>query len=214
MTTAASAQLSGSIAVQSDYRFRGVSLSDGKPDARASIGYDGASGVYGGASLTTVELEPIQRRPQWLAYVGIVRPGLFGLNWEVGVTTTHFDGDSRYDYSELFGGVIGERWSVRLYASPNYFGMRERSTYAEFNGSVPLAESTRAFGHAGVLTRWEHALPAGAQRTRWDASVGLGIAVRAVDLQLAWHAVGRGDLYAAPYEQDHGRWVLSAIYAF
>ena len=50
----AHAQLGASVAVDSDYRFRGVTLSESGPTARASFNYDAANGCYGGASATRV----------------------------------------------------------------------------------------------------------------------------------------------------------------
>ena len=44
------AQTTVSAAIESDYRFRGISLSDGKPDVRFNIGYDHKSGAYAGLS--------------------------------------------------------------------------------------------------------------------------------------------------------------------
>jgi uncharacterized protein (TIGR02001 family) len=42
----AQAQLSGSAGVASNYMYRGISLSDDKPVARAALNYDDASGWF------------------------------------------------------------------------------------------------------------------------------------------------------------------------
>ena len=52
----AGAQLTGTVSVVSDYRFRGVSLSQQKPAVQASIGYDDPSGWYGGVFASTAKL--------------------------------------------------------------------------------------------------------------------------------------------------------------
>jgi len=45
---ASNAQFGASLGVESDARFRGISLSGGRPDLRLSLSYDHASGVYAG----------------------------------------------------------------------------------------------------------------------------------------------------------------------
>ena len=53
---AARAQSSASATLESDYWFRGVSLSDGHPAAQAAYGYDAAAGGYLGAFASSVDL--------------------------------------------------------------------------------------------------------------------------------------------------------------
>ena len=46
----AHAQMSGSIGIQSDYRFRGISLTGRQPVVTLDLAYDHPSGLYAGAS--------------------------------------------------------------------------------------------------------------------------------------------------------------------
>src|SRR6266508_589758 len=50
----AAAQISGTVNLVSDYRYRGTSLSDDKPAAQLGLTYDDASGWYAGLSASTV----------------------------------------------------------------------------------------------------------------------------------------------------------------
>src|ERR1700683_5298977 len=52
------AQLVGTAVVESQYRSRGVALTDGKPDLRLGVSYDHPRGVYVGASLIGGETDP------------------------------------------------------------------------------------------------------------------------------------------------------------
>src|SRR5664279_3555744 len=52
----AEAQFTANASVVSDYRFRGVSLSDQKPAVQASVNWDDADGWYAGAFASTVQL--------------------------------------------------------------------------------------------------------------------------------------------------------------
>jgi uncharacterized protein (TIGR02001 family) len=206
----ACAQFSGSIAVESDQRFRGVSLSDGKPDLRLSLAYDVPNGWYGGASATGVEFEREPSQLELLVYAGHVWRAGAGANWELGVTAAHFSGGTRYDYQEVFAGLLAERWSARVYYSPDYYSAGIPTVYAELNGGVPLRANLRAFGHVGALSR----LRGGAQRTRIDLRAGLALARDAWELQLAWHGIARDGSYPSAYERQRTGWVLGAIYSF
>jgi len=203
-------QVGGSVSVQSDYRFRGVSLSDGKPDLRLSLAYDAPNGVYAGASATGVEFDRAPRQLELLGYAGYTWRAGAGLHWELGVTAAHFTGRTRYDYQEIFAGLLAERWSARVYYSPDYFASGVPTMYTELNGGVPLHASLRAFGHVGALNR----LRGSAQRTRVDARAGLALARDALELQLAWHGIGRDSSYPAAYDRRRTGWVLSASYSF
>lgn len=210
----AQAQVSGSALLESDYRFRGVSLSGEHADVHLGVAYDHPSGWYAGASATTVQIEAEQRDAQLLGYLGYARRGSPGLGWEVGAVASHFDGVSHYDYAEAYAGLLGQRWNARLYGSPDYFGRGVRTAYAELNGAWPLAPAVQLFGHAGALLRLSGPAPPGAQRRRYDARIGLGVAIGSGELQLAWTGTTRGGPYPASYEHRRSAVVLSLAYYF
>jgi uncharacterized protein (TIGR02001 family) len=209
----AQAQLGASVAVDSDYRFRGVSLSDGRPTARLSLNVDTVDGWYAGAAATRVALVRGEHYTQLLPYVG----GL--VRWderhriEAGATFAHFTGDSTYDYAEAFAGVLADRWSARVYAAPNYFGRGARTLYAEFNAHVLLDDGVRLFGHAGALTATRRTTT-DADKSRIDVRAGAGWSARDWDLQLAWVAATRGGPYPAVYGGRRSAWVTSASFSF
>jgi uncharacterized protein (TIGR02001 family) len=213
----AAAQLGASLTLESDYRFRGVSLSGGKPDAHLALAWDHPGGAYAGASATAVELEPGQRRAARMGYRGYARRAdPLGLGWEAGVSAAHFVAATGYDYAELYAGVIGERWNARLAFSPDYFNQGARTLYAELNGGRNLARPWRVFGHVGALDALDaRALPSGASRLRFDVRLGVAATQDDWEVQLAYAATGRGGLYPATYEDRRRRgWVLSAAYFF
>jgi len=212
----AQAQFSASVGVESDHRFRGVSLSDGEPDLRLSVAYDHASGVFAGASATRVEFMLGRHSTQLLGYAGYVTRGPFDLNAEVGATTSTFSGNTRYDYSEAFVGVSGERWGMRVYYAPAYFGFDQATVYAEVDANAPLTSRWRVFGHVGVLAavRGVHNSD-DRSRARYDTRLGIGCSVLdAVDVQLAWVTATRGGPYVVEYGNRRRTWVLSAVASF
>jgi len=212
----AQAQFSASVGVESDHRFRGVSLSDGQPDLRLSVAYDHASGVFAGASATRVEFMLGRHSTQLLGYAGYVTRGPFDLNAEVGATTSTFSGNTRYDYSEAFVGVSGERWGMRVYYAPAYFGFDQATAYVEVDANAPLTSRWRVFGHVGALAavRGVHNSD-DRSRARYDTRLGIGCSVLdAVDVQLAWVTATRGGPYVVEYGNRRRTWVLSAVASF
>lgn len=83
----ARAQLVAAATVESQYRFRGVSLTDGEPDVRLSLSYDHASGAYAGASIIGGETarDGVQALG-YVAYAGFAKQMANGLGWDVGAT--------------------------------------------------------------------------------------------------------------------------------
>lgn len=217
---AACAQLGGSVLLESDQRLRGVSLSNRKPAARLTVAYDHPGGAYAGASATSVEFDPGQRHAALLGYLGYGGRTATGLAWDAGATYSHFAGDSRYDYGEVFAGVMGQRWSARLYHAPDYYGLGLRTVYGELDAGLPLPRVGRVFGHLGALWRLggapaAYGVPAAqSERIRYDARLGAALRVQACELQLAWVGSSGGNSYPMAQGQSRSTVVLSASYAF
>jgi uncharacterized protein (TIGR02001 family) len=227
----ARAQVGGSATLDSDYRFRGVSLSDSRPSLRLTLNVDGAAGWYAGASATRVSLVRDQHYEQLLGYAGFVTSTGPGPQFEFGASASHFTGDSsqagdgRYDYVEPYVGVLGERWSARVYYAPNYFGRHVQTAYAELDAHTLLTEQWRLFGHAGAIASLsgtqggtqsgtQSGTQESARRTRADIRVGTGLALHDWDLQIAWVAAQRGGPYPVVFSGHRSAWVAGVSYAF
>jgi len=203
----ACAQANGSVSVLSDYRYRGVSLSDGRPALQAQLGRDSDTGGYAGLQVSTVRLEQhIGDDLQLLPYAGVVRPLRGGWHWEAGVQYTAFLRSREYDYPEVFAGIGTEHAGVRIFYSNDYFGQWP-AWYATFDGNHALSPRWRLLGHAGVL----HSM-GGEVGYRRDWTLGLGLALRDYDLQLAWGGVDADahphPRYRAPGYREESGWVL------
>jgi uncharacterized protein (TIGR02001 family) len=213
LATAARAQLGATIAVDSDYRYRGVSLSDSKPSGRLTLNYDAPERWYAGASATRAVLTPSESYNQLLAYAGGSMPVGGGHDLELGVDGSHFIGISGYDFAEAFAGLLAERWSARLYLAPDYYGRHVSVVYSELNAHVPLDAQSRLFAHAGVLVPIRGATGE-ADRTRVDLSLGAGLALRGWDLHAALVGASAGGPYPAVYNGRQAAVVLGASYSF
>ena len=209
--SAARAQFGGSVGIETDRRFRGVSISDEKPAAHVSLDWDSPAGWYAGAQIGNAALEPGDHQAELLGYAGYAGRTPAGAGWELGLTATHFSGEGGYDYAEFYAGLVAPRWSARVYLSPDYFGRSTRSAYLEFNGSMALPMTTlRAVGHAGVLQRSGD----GVQSAAYDGRLGLALDVDALRLQLAWVGSSLSGADPALYGQRRSTVVLSAVWVF
>jgi uncharacterized protein (TIGR02001 family) len=207
----AAAQVGAGLSLETDYRFRGVSLSGGRPAVHLDLAWDGAGGVYAGAAATSVELERGMRRGQLIGYLGIAR-ATSGFGWEVGATAAHFIAAAGYDYAELYAGLLGKNWNARLSLSPDYFGHGARTLYAELNAGSPLGAPWRVFAHLGALGAMGGT--AASTRPRYDLRAGIAATRDAWELQLAWVEAGSGDIYPAPYPAKRSGLVLSVARFF
>lgn len=205
------ADAGGSLGIDSDYRFRGVSLSDGQAAPHLHLAYDAQSGGFAGAYLSPVTLYRYSRGLQGLAYVGFAWRDAAGNSWEAGVLRAGFNRASRYGYGEAFTGMSSRRWSGRLYYSPDYFGRGVRTAYAELDGTLFEQAPWSVFGHLGAL-RQLAGTESGAQ---FDTRLGLRFVRPPWQLQLARVARNRAaTLYPVDDSDERGAWVASLSWTF
>ena len=163
-------------AIQSDYRLRGYSLSDGDPVAAVSLSYDDPSGFYlGGTALGTVrgdepEVLGVQGN---LGYAVRVAPGL---SLDGGVYRAEYYsgyGSARnYHYSELYLGLAAPHLTARVRYSPDYFRSHTPTLYVEAESGIEPAPNWFLSAHAGALTYLETP-PLYAPRRRYDWRLGV-----------------------------------------
>jgi len=212
----AAAQLAASAAVQTDYRYRGRSLTERRPAAAINVSYDHASGLYAGATAVAADTARTGLKllydTQYLGYARRLSPGLA---WDLGVTRSEFisyrNGRRNVENKEAYVGLALPNVSLRLHYAPDYVKSGTRTLYGDLNGSYRLRPDWRMFGHAGVLTQVGGPLRAGTPRSRWDLSAGTAVLFRSVEASLTWthlhpYPVGR------PAQQDVA--VLGVTYFF
>jgi len=180
------AQISATASVVSDYRVRGVSLSDGRAVPQLNLVYDNPEGWYAGVFGSDATLRTVGDTQQAMAYAGFAQRITTDLSWEAGASKSVFRSASLYDYNEVFIGLSADRISGRLSYAPNYFGKSSHSLYSELNGYYPLNDTLRLTGHLGLLHMhtpdWFASLtPA----YRADIRIGLSLDIEAWKLQVA-----------------------------
>ena len=193
--TAAFAQLSGEVSLLSDYRFRGESLTEGRPAAQASLAYDHASGLFLGALLSNVHIEPAASGLSGQFYGGYARPFADQKSWEVGAVTYVFPHPAvppGYDYSEIFVGASMKRFSARLYYSQNYFQIGSSALYSELSAEQPLIEHVTLLGHLGYLRINPPVRAASQERAGSQADFLIGVVWNVLSFNLGLAITGTG----------------------
>jgi uncharacterized protein (TIGR02001 family) len=209
------AQTGFSASLVSDYRYRGMSLSDGLPVAQLAVNHDTASGAYFGLAVSGARLRYAETNAQAVAYAGYAGRLGAAFSWEAGFSATAFSRAARYGYREAYVGIGVERLSARVYLAPNYFGIGGRALYTELNGSYPLSAKVDLVAHAGHLRAAErNEYRPFAPDPYTDLQAGLSAVHDNWTTQLTWGTT-RGDASdARVYGSRAHRWVLSGARAF
>ena len=206
----AQAQWSASLDWLSDYRFRGVSLSNAHPVVQADLVYDCADGGFAGAMLSPVHLAYAPANAwQSLFYGGYAKHWRAQGSWEIGASYARFSRPLADSYGEVFAGLSWAGFSTRLYYAPRYFGQSSHSLYWE-------SSVQQALGSASYVVLGLGALKQGGS-SHWveDYRLGLGTHRFGLDWQLAY--LGRmQQTYAYPpvEQQPRQTWQLSLSRAF
>jgi uncharacterized protein (TIGR02001 family) len=187
------AEVSGHVALLSDYRYRGESLTDGRPALQAAVNYDHSSGLFLGALASTVRIDPADSGLGAQLDAGYARSFSERASWEIGVVTYLFPHtlhtlvERGYDYTEAFVGASYDTVSARLYYSDNYFGAGGTAVYLELNTSRPLNERVAFIGHLGYLSERQTRQPlaGGQDHSQLDFKAGIAIDVRGFTLELS-----------------------------
>ena len=214
MSAGSAAQVSGIVSLVSDYRFRGVSLSNGQPAAQVDLGFDHETGLYAGLFASNVRLyDESSSQGQAVAYAGYAQRLRNGLDLDFGASYTGFSDDTVYDYSEVYAGFTTASLDGHIHFAPNYFGQSVRTIYAELNGSRRLTDKIRLIGHAGMLKIVSGSLSD--TRPNVDERAGFEIAFRAIRLQVSRVASqGSTGVYPVSGRQSNDAWLAMVSYSF
>jgi len=209
----AHAQVSGTVTWTSDYRWRGISLSDDAPALQLGLAYDAAGGWYAGGMLSSVR-SPFgtEAELQATTYAGYARRMRGNLSWDAGAEYVALVGDSNYNYPEFHVGLSSQRLGARLSYAPRYPDLDVPAVYVEFNGNQPLGTRVRLLGHLGWQRRGEDGADDDGGDTRVDAQVGLGVALEPFDLRIAWSKANGHDERVPRYPtegDDDSGWIVA-----
>lgn len=212
----AAAQVGTTVSLFSDARFRGYSLSEGRPVAVLDFAYDDSSGFYAGASASGVLREGGHPTPFALQVDGGYSKQLrSGTTLDIGITHSTYarysDRRHGYSYTELYGGIAAGPISSRLFVSPHYFEAARWTAYGEVDGKVSPARHWGLNAHAGMLVTVR--APYGERyRPDFDWSVGATREIGRVSLHATWSDGAPGHDFYRNRRHSRSALVLGATF--
>ena len=183
------AEFEAGLAVTSDYRFRGVSMSEEDPALQASLDWSGQGGFYAGAWGSTIA--PFGDADVEIdLYAGFVRP-LGAAELDVGVLVYTYPGEPDTAYGELYAGVsvptgpVASTFKAAWAPEQGNLG-GEEDVYLSYAAEAPLGASGLT-GFAGIgYETGAFGDPDGDGDDKIDWTLGIGGAVAGVDWTLAY----------------------------
>jgi uncharacterized protein (TIGR02001 family) len=204
------AEVGATASIYSDLRFRGYSLSEGRPVGILDFAYDDPSGLYAGASATGALRNGGNPAPLGLQLTGgYARRLKSGTMLDFGITHStysHYSTRRRgSSYTEIYAGIARGALSSRISLSPHYFERSRWAAYAEVNGSLNPAHKWTLDGHVGMHVPLR--TPSNERyRAEFDWRVGVSRELGRLSLHAAWSDGSPGyDFYR---ERRHSRSAL------
>ena len=195
-----SAQVSGRVSVESQFRSRGYAIAEAHPVATATIAYDDNSGVYANGMILLGTHEGDVGVAGYQAGLGYAARLSGSASIDVGVVQTEYaraaGGQLNIHYTEAYAGVTAHGITARAYYSPNYNVRGRHTVYAEVEGNFRPADKWNLNLHLGSLTYLSDP-PRYTARARydWRATVSRNIGRVEVYTSLSGRGPG-GDYYA------------------
>lgn len=189
----AEVEVSGNIALTSDYRFRGISQSD--EDIAVQGGFDVGfeSGFYIGTWGSSVDFDDdgslgsleLDYYAGWAGNIG---------DTDFGIDVAYFyydypgdDGDSEGDYQEFYIGTSWKDLSLGLTYSDDYYAGTDEFWYIGADYSFGLMEALTVDLHLGYNMLEENGgFLSSDEDVYFDYSVGVTYSWSGVDFSLAW----------------------------
>lgn len=210
----ASAEVGAVASVFSDARFRGYSLSDGRPIATLDFAYDDPSGFYAGLAGTGVLRSGGDPAPLALQVdAGYAKRLRSGMTIDLGITHSNYSHYSSRErgtsYTELYAGIAHGALSSRISLSPHYFEQGRWTAYGEINGNVSPARKWSLNGHAGMLVPLR--TPSyEVYRTEFDWSIGVTREFDRLSLHATWSDGAPGHDYYRGHTHSRSALVVGA----
>ncbi len=182
-------EISGNVALTTDYRFRGISQTNRDPAIQGGLDYAHESGLYIGTWASNVSFT--EGGTEIDAYAGWGTDLNENLALDLGVLYYAYPSDSDADYVELYASLGFFGATVGLNYSPEY--TYDTGTYFYLYGaySLPLGEAFSLDLNLGLNQFEKDNLDSflgaiGAGKSYIDYSIGVSTAVAGVDLTLAY----------------------------
>ena len=189
----ASAEITGNVALTSDYKFRGISQSDESPAIQGGLDYAHDSGFYVGTWASSVDFDTngagYDGSLELDVYAGFGNTiGDSDFGYDVGVMYYAYPGDdgAEGDYFEVYGGLSWKDLSLSVAYSDDYYAETGKFYYVAGDYFFSFAENWTLDLHAGYNSFDEEGFLSDGADQYWDYSVGVGVSLAGLDLSLAY----------------------------
>jgi uncharacterized protein (TIGR02001 family) len=191
--SAASAEISGNVALTTDYKFRGISQSDESPAIQGGFDYEHESGFYVGTWGSTVDFDTngggLDGSLELDVYGGFASSfGDSDFGYTVGAIYYAYPGDDGQegDYWEVNAGLSWKDLSFLVSYSDDYYAETGKFYYIQGDYSYTLPMDFVLDLHVGYNS-FDDApgFLSSTEDQYWDYSIGITKTVFGVDLTLA-----------------------------
>lgn len=154
--SAASAGVSSTWTLASDYDYRGITQTDEDPALQGSIDYAHDSGWYIGAWASNVDFPGYDGSIELDLYTGFSGTTESGLGWDAGLVWYTYP-DSKesdtegeiLDFPEIYASLSVGPFKGKVWYSNDFGGTDESSFYLDANGTFPLPANFSILTHVG-----------------------------------------------------------------
>lgn len=192
--TVARAQAGVSVTAVSDFRVRGISLSDRRAAVSFNFASDRADGLYYGGS--AIVQAPRHEGLEMLGhseYVGYAHRGAQGPGIDVGINHQDYRVylDRRYTvrYTQVYAGLIADNLRAHVAWSPDYPRKGVDVIYADADAAMRPAEDWRLTAHVGVLNRLGGSYDRDGPSHRVDVRAAVAREFPHSEVELSWVVV-------------------------
>jgi len=196
----ATGQVGAVLSAYTDFRFRGLSLSDGQPVGLADLSYDHSSGIYGALSGSIVATRHDGLKPLGLTVnAGYAHRVGRNLSLDLGAVHSRYSrysgGLSEQSYTELYAGLSTRFVGTRFAVSPDYLGSARWTLHGELNGHLDAPHDFSFDASVGALIPLRDNGYQGSGRSTWDVRLGVAKRVGPLSIHGALTARGKGGYY-------------------
>jgi uncharacterized protein (TIGR02001 family) len=209
---AASAEVSITPTLTSDYDFRGISQTSRDPAFQLGLTYTGETGMYLGLWGSNVDFDitpaindpfgPSTEVDVFAGYAG--GDAEEGVGYDLGMIYYSYPNAGSGNFPEVYAGFSKKFFSAKIWYSWNFNASGDTSYYADTNLKLPSSEGFSLIGHLGY-SGGEYWSQAGGQGKYMDWSAGFAYDVKGATMTFKY--VDGADLKMNP--KNLGRFVFS-----
>lgn len=151
---------SASVALSSEYIWRGISQTDGDPAISGSLDYSHSSGLYAGVWGSNVDYGD-DASAEFDAYLGFAGEfGESGIGYDVGVLRYMFPGED-YNFNEVYGSLSYSIFTAGVAYSSDTLGSGEDGYYWSLDAAYDLPVGLNLYGGVGYYDADENTFTTG-----------------------------------------------------